>query len=70
MPGSRLPRLHSIFHTALGCANPVTAAGLETAASAEEIAHMRGTFIEAASLALGGDALAAEYLLLHCVSLV
>jgi hypothetical protein len=77
VPHSALPRLHAIFSRAVNpCLEPCFADGADLDAAAAAMSPtMHGTalslregFVSAATAALGGDRLAAEYLLLHCIS--
>eukprot|EP01052_Picozoa_sp_SAG31_P010333 SAG31_NODE_564_length_14059_cov_5.728940_8_plen_497_part_00 len=74
MASSQLPRLHSVLHRQVAGIDTLLdpTAGVELPMVMQQLAFeipaLRAGFIDAAASVLGGDTLAAEYLLLHCIS--
>eukprot|EP01126_Amoeba_proteus_P041637 TRINITY_DN4486_c0_g1_i14.p1 TRINITY_DN4486_c0_g1~~TRINITY_DN4486_c0_g1_i14.p1 ORF type:complete len:402 (+),score=70.58 TRINITY_DN4486_c0_g1_i14:517-1722(+) len=72
-PSSLVPRLHAVFITKLGEANPLVQCQLTHEESIEQLSllqHVRELLLDHMAKSLGGDRLAAEYLFLQLTSRV
>ena len=64
----QVPRVHAILATKQQSTLPAAAAAAATALQPAQVPELRAAAIQILASALGGDALAAEYLLLQLLS--